>query len=302
MIVFRMDAIVHQYGIAPPAFRLPEGTRLGPVSLQVSDLSRSIAYYEDVLGLRVVWRGASEAALSPHDDNRLLVRLKERPGIRPVPPHGLLGLYHFAILLPDRASLGRFLTHLAEIGAHPGTADHDVSEAAYLSDPDGLGVEVYADRPRETWRHDGNRQLVMRTAALDVGALVGAAGGMPWTGMPAGTVIGHVHLHVGDLAAAEAFYHAALGFDKTVWDYPGASFLAAGGYHHRLGTNTWSPGPPADDRHARLLSWDIVVPRFQDAAAARQSLQAAGYEVHGDGSNVRALDPWGTPLRIVADA
>jgi catechol 2,3-dioxygenase len=292
---------VHQYGIAPPAFRLPEGTRLGRVSLQVSDLSRSIAYYVRALGLRVLSNGAGEAELAPHDDSRVLVRLHERRGVQPVPHHGMLGLYHFAILLPDRASLGRFLTHLAGIGAHPGTADHDVSEAVYLSDPDGLGIEVYADRPRETWRQDGNRQLAMRTAALDVGSLVAAAGGTPWTGMPAGTAIGHVHLHVGDLAAAEAFYHAALGFDKTVWDYPGALFLSAGGYHHHLGTNTWSPGPPADDRHARLLSWDIVVPRFQDAAAAAESLQAAGYEVHRDGHNVRAFDPWGIPLRIVAE-
>jgi catechol 2,3-dioxygenase len=111
--------------------------------------------------------------------------------------------------------------------------------------------------------------------------------------MPAGTTIGHVHLHVGDLGAAEAFYHRALGFDKVAWTYPGALFLSAGGYHHHLGTNTWSAGPPADERYARLLSWDLVVPQAADAEDAARSLAAAGY--------VTLVDPWGTPLRIVVE-
>jgi catechol 2,3-dioxygenase len=127
-------------------------------------------------------------------------------------------------------------------------ADHLVSEALYLSDPDGLGIEVYADRPRHTWRHH-ERQLAMASDPLDVPSLIAAAGGAVWDGAPPGTTMGHVHLHVGSLADAEAFYHRALGLDKTVWNYPGALFLAAGGYHHHLGTNTWSPGPgPSADR------------------------------------------------------
>ena len=199
--------------------------------------------------------------------------------MQPVPRGGLLGLYHFAILLPDRAALGRFVTHLGSLGVHAGSADHAVSEAIYLSDPDGLGIEVYADRPRAAWRSDSTRQLFMTTAPLDVRGVMAAAGGAAWTGMPPGTTIGHVHLHVGDLGAAEAFYHRALGFDKVVWNYPGALFLSAGGYHHHLGTNTWSAGPPADERHARLLSWDLVVPRRADAEAAARSLAAAGHAV-----------------------
>ena len=157
---------------------------------------------------------------------------------------GQLGLYHFAILLPDRAALGRFVAHLARIGERAGASDHLVSEALYLSDPDGLGIEVYADRPRATWRYDGQRQLAMDTRPLDLNSLVQAAGGEPWTGMPAGTVMGHVHLHVGDIERAAAFYHAALGLDKVVWSYPGALFLSAGGYHHHVGLNTWA-GPGA---------------------------------------------------------
>jgi catechol 2,3-dioxygenase len=120
--------------------------------------------------------------------------------------------------------------------------------------------------------------------------------------MPAGTVIGHVHLHVGDLAAAAAFYHAALGFDKVVWDYPGALFMSAGGYHHHLGTNTWSPGPAAAEDQARLLSWELVVPRREDAADAARSLSRAGFSAtEEDASGAwRADDPWGTTLRIIS--
>ena len=271
------------------------------VRLQVGDLDRSLAYYTRVLGFSVLTRDEQRAALAPDGEQRPLVELVERRGVRPVPRGGLLGLYHFAILLPDRAALGRFVTRLASLGVHAGSADHAVSEAIYLSDPDGLGIEVYADRPRTAWRSDSTGQLFMTTAALDVGAVVAAAGGAPWTGMPQGTTIGHVHLHVGDLGAAEAFYHRALGFDKIVWSYPGALFLSAGGYHHHLGTNTWSAGPPADERHARLLSWELIVPRRVDAEAAAQSLSAAGHAPAFDAEGWTVGDHWGTPVRIVAN-
>ncbi len=221
------------YGIAPAGYRLPASIRLGHVTLQVADLARSLAYYRDVLGLRVAEQGPGTATLAAHGDDTPLVVLRERPGVAPVPRRGRLGLYHFAILLPDRQALGRFVAHLAAIGERAGASDHFVSEALYLSDPDGLGIEVYADRPRGQWRHE-NRQLAMATEPLDLQDLVTAAGGAPWTGMPAGTVIGHVHLYVGDIGAAAAFYHDGLGLDKVVWSYPGALFLSAGGYHHHL--------------------------------------------------------------------
>src|SRR5512141_207749 len=199
-----------EIGIAPPGFRLPDDTRIGRVRLQVSDLKRSISYYETVLGMRVLRQSAGSAEMGPHGEDRTLIELSEKSGARQVPRRGLLGLYHFAVLLPDRSALGRFIAHLAEIGAYAGMSDHLVSEAVYLTDPDGLGIEVYADRPRGAWRHEG-RQLVMATEPLDVEDLVRAAGPGKWTGMPAGTVIGHVHLFVGDLEAAAAFYHAGLG-------------------------------------------------------------------------------------------
>ncbi|MEP6691505.1 MAG: VOC family protein [Gemmatimonadaceae bacterium] len=287
-------------GIAPPGYRLPAATRLGRVVLQVSDLARSLDYYERVLGFRTLERDTVRATLGAHDggDAPPLVELRERRGIAAVPRRGLLGLFHFAVLLPAREDLGRFLAHLAQLGTQTGMSDHLVSEAIYLTDPDGLGIEVYADRPRSAWRYEGG-QIAMTTIALDARDLLRAGGATPWSGMPAGTTIGHVHLHVGDLERAEAFYHDALGFDKVVWGYPGALFLSAGGYHHHLGTNTWAAGAPsASDDDARLVEWEIVMPSEGDAAAAAESLAGAGYAVTPAGAQWLVADPWGTTVRI----
>ncbi len=297
------------YGIAPPGFKLPDATHVGAVHLQVSDLERSIAYYQQVIGLRVLQRTGDTAALGADGDGaRPLVWLHAKPGVRPAPRRGAYGLYHFALLLPDRAALGRFVGHLLRLGLRVGSADHLVSEALYLTDPDGLGIEVYADRPRHTWHHR-DRQLVMAADPLDVNDLIAAAGLRDWDGAPAGTTMGHMHLHVGDLQQAEAFYHAALGFDKIAWGYPGALFFGAGGYHHHLGTNTWSPGPAASDDQARLLEWDLIVPTDQDAADAARSLHDAGYVAEpsrdsgsDSGSDSwTAIDPWGTRLRLTRE-
>lgn len=293
------------YGEAPSGYRLPAATRLGAVRLRVADLARSVAYYEGTLGLHTTERGATHARLAAQGDDATLVELRERPGARPMTPRGRLGLYHFAILMPDRASLGRFVRHLAETGVRAGAGDHLVSEAFYLQDPDGLGIEVYADRPREAWRRVG-RELMMATDPVDVASLVEAAGDAPWTGMPAGTVMGHVHLHVGDVARAAAFYAEGVGFDRMGWQYPGALFLGAGGYHHHLGTNTWAGSgarPPADD-DARLAEWTIVLPADADVGAAADSLARGGHVVARDGRDGRdalATDPWGTTVRLRAE-
>jgi len=288
------------YGIAPPGFRLPDEVRLGPVRLQVADLERSLEWYQRVLGARVLDRHGDTARLGAEGDTTPLIELHERSGARPMPRRGRLGLYHFAVLLPDRAALGRFLRHLGEVGERVGMADHLVSEAVYLTDPDGLGIEVYADRPRERWRQEGG-QLAMTTDPLDVDDVLRAGAGQPWTGLPPGTVIGHVHLFVGDLARAEEFYHAGLGMDKTVWSYPGALFLSAGGYHHHLGTNTWAAGAPAaTDEDARLLEWELVVPDAGAVERAAASLTEAGWAVDRAAGGAVARDPWGTAVRIRA--
>jgi catechol 2,3-dioxygenase len=251
-----------------------------------------------VLGVEVLENARGVARLGAVGGERALVELHERPGAQPVPRRGRLGLYHYAILLPDRASLARFVRHLAELGERAGMSDHLVSEAIYLTDPDGLGIEVYADRPRAEWRHD-QRQLVMATDPLNVDDLLRAAGAETWTGLPPGTVIGHVHLFVGDLQQAAAFYHAGLGLDQVVWSYPGALFLSAGGYHHHLGTNTWAAGAqPAGDNDARLLEWEILLPTGSDVQAALASIAATGAPVRGGAGDGVVTDPWGTTVRL----
>lgn len=260
---------------APADRRLPEGTHVGRVRLQIADLGRSLDYYEGVLGLQRITRDHATATLGAADGH-VLVELHEKPGIKPVPRRGAFGLYHFAVLLPDRAALGRFAMQMARLSVPMGMADHLVSEALYLTDPDGLGIEVYADRPRSSWKHRG-AELVMVSDPLDIQSVITAGGHRPWDGMPAGTTMGHIHLHVGDLGEAEAFYHSDLGLDKIVWSYPGALFLSAGGYHHHLGLNTWSPGPAAKDDEAKLVEWTLHVPGVEERVLA---------------------DPWGTLLRV----
>ena len=289
------------FTVPPPTHRLPAAIRLGPVQLQIADLERSIAYYERVIGLRVIERTDFSATLGAHDDPTPLDVLTASAGAAPVPRRGRLGLYHFAILRPERAALGRFVAHLASINEYAGMADHLVSEAIYLSDPDGLGIEVYADRARSEWRMQG-RSIAMATLPLDAQALIAAGGAEPWTGAPKGTRIGHVHLHVSDLDQAAAFYHAGLGLDKVVVDFPGALFMSAGGYHHHLGTNTWAAGAArATDRDARLLEWRIALPSAGDVAAAADSLASAGFNVRSEGTDAVATDPWGTTLRLSVD-
>jgi catechol 2,3-dioxygenase len=280
--------------------RLPADTRVGPVRLQVSDLERSFRFYETVLGLDPLKGsgGGRSAAFGVATDGRVLVELRERPGAAPADPRRpRLGLYHFAILLPDRASLGRFLGHATKLGIRLGAGDHLVSEALYLSDPDGLGIEVYADRPRERWQVRGG-QLVMATDPVDLEDLLAAGGGTAWQGVPSGTVMGHVHLHVGQLESARRFYMDGVGLDLVTDRYPGALFMAAGGYHHHLGTNTWARGgatPSPGD--ARLLEWTLEVPAAA-LAGIRQRLQQVGADAKTEGDDVVATDPWLTPVRI----
>jgi catechol 2,3-dioxygenase len=295
------------FGIAPSGFRLPPGTAVGAVRLQVADLARSIDYYGGVLGLAEFARQGSTATLGVvGGDGRAatpLVELQERPGAEAVRPRGRLGLFHFALLLPDRASLGAFVVHLGEAGVRAGAGDHLVSESFYLQDPDGLGIEVYADRPRDRWRRVG-RELQMATDLVDVASLVHEAGGRPWTGMPAGTVMGHLHLHVGDLAEATRFYSEAVGLDRTVWGYPGALFLAADNYHHHLGTNLWAGAEarPPGENEAQLLEWRLELPEASDVEAVRESLERNGFAAAGDGApgaaEILVRDPWGTSLRL----
>ncbi len=253
------------------------GTTCGAVALIVSDLDRSLRYYEHNIGLRVRRRDGRRAWLGV--EGRDLLQLDELRGASPV-QRGHTGLYHFAILTPSRSELARTLQHLMATQTRiDGASDHGVSEALYLSDPDGHGIEIYRDRPRAEWPKPGGR-LNMSVDPLDArGLLAEAPGAEPaWAGLHADTVIGHVHLHVADLRASEAFYVSTLGLDLMQRFGNQALFVAAGGYHHHLGLNVWAgvgaPPPPGDA--ARLDWFELRLPSPAALAATVQQLEAAG--------------------------
>lgn len=246
---------------------LPPDTRLGRIRLRVSDLARAVQFYSEVLGFTVVADDGGTAVLGTGPDEALLI-LHSAPGAPPRPP-GTTGLFHMAFLMPDRVALGAMIRRVRDAGVtFEGFADHNVSEAAYLTDPDGNGIELYADRVRDVW-HSVEGPIYLTTEPLDVeGLLVAAEGAAPE--LPARTRLGHVHLRVSTLEAAEAFYVDRLGMEVTTRRYPGALFFAAGGYHHHVAANVWGgvglPHPPPGA--PGLLSFEIVVP----GAEARQTL------------------------------
>ncbi|MEZ2346696.1 VOC family protein [Terriglobus sp. RCC_193] len=257
-----MSTATHSYvaaatvGIQPPSYRLPDEIHVGRVTLAVSDLERSLSFYQDVIGLAPINAGSEVAELGV--DGKVLLELRQLPGILPLVPRSRLGLYHAAFLLPDRGALGSFVNHLHSMKIRYGSSDHFFSEALYLVDPDGLNIEVYADRPRNTWRVEGN-ELIGGGVQLDLAGLSAASSG-PWSGAPTGTTVGHVHLYIGDLREAARFYHEVLGFTIMTWSLQSALFIAAGGYHHYVGLNVWAAGSPiASAQDARLLHWELVL-------------------------------------------
>jgi catechol 2,3-dioxygenase len=226
---------------------LPADAHIGQVSLTVRELERSLAFYKDVLGFTEL----GDRRLGP-PGGRVLIELHERTDAIPRPRRSA-GLFHFAILVPSRAALGRSLRRLADRSwPLTGASDHLVSEALYLNDHDGLGIEIYRDRPRDSWQRLPDGQLAMATDPLDLQGVRDEPGAeTPWHGLEPGTIIGHVHLHVPHLDAAEAFYCGRIGFDPILRRYPGALFVSAGGYHHHLGLNVWNGiGAPPPPEHA----------------------------------------------------
>jgi catechol 2,3-dioxygenase len=273
---------------------LPATLRLGAVHLTVSDLDRSVGFYQDSLGLRLHRREDPVAALGAGEDD--LVVLHEEPGATPAGRHA--GLYHFALLYPTRGELARAVQRLALTRTSiSGASDHGVSEAIYLPDPDGNGIELYADRPRDAWPPAGAGERVgMFTRPLDVeGLLAAAADGPPERHAAPGLRMGHVHLHVGDIDAARDFYAGVLGFEPMA-TYPGALFLAAGGYHHHVGLNTWRGEGvgPAPEGTVGLREWTIVLDAGS-LAELRDRLAAARL---GEGDVL--ADPWRIRVRFTS--
>lgn len=257
---------------------LPPDTQIAHVRLIVREMQRALAFYRDALGLRLLSGGEGSALLGANTSAPWLIELIALPGAV-AKPRRSAGLYHVAIRLPSRAALARLFYRLVALGVpFQGASDHLVSEALYLADPDGNGIELYRDRPRTEWRMDG-AQVAMSSDPLDAEALLreGEHEDSTWIGIDPATDIGHVHLHVGSLARAEAFYCGALGFDVMQRSYPGALFVAAGGYHHHIGLNTWAgegAPPPPDNavgmrafafRVSELGAWNAVIDRLRAA-------------------------------------
>jgi catechol 2,3-dioxygenase len=278
---------------------IPAATTLGPVRLAVADLPRVQAFYETALGLVARDDGAVLALGAA--DGPPLVELIQRADAAPRPPRAS-GLFHLALLLPSRAALADALARVARAGAPlAGASDHLVSEALYLADPEGNGIELYRDRPRAEWTYDGG-ELRMATLPLDLRDLLAEATDEDagTHGIAPGTAMGHVHLQVAELAPAEAFYGDLLGFDVTVRGYPGALFLAAGDYHHHVGLNTWASrgGPPNAPSSRGLERFVVVLPHAEALEAIAARLRAAGASRH-DEAGLHATDPFGNELLLM---
>lgn len=258
-----------------------QDTAIGYVKLTIKNMERSLDFYRNVIGFQVISQTDRSARLSA-DGKRVLLVLEENPSAVVLPERSVTGLYHFAILLPDRKELGIALARLIENGIALGQGDHAVSEALYLSDPDGNGIEIYADRPRSTWRRDAEGNYVMQTAPVDVDGLLEEAGAERKSRLPEGTVIGHIHLHVTDLQEAKAFYTDILGFD-IVGNYAGMSalFVSAGGYHHHIGLNIWAGkhAPPKPGNASGLDYYTIALPHQKELSRVTKALTDAGFEI-----------------------
>ncbi|MFD2114872.1 VOC family protein [Paenibacillus yanchengensis] len=268
--------------------------RLGEVKLKVSDLERSITFYEEVIGLKLLRREGELAYLTVDGQNALVILQQVADAII-VPERSMSGLYHFAILLPTREALAVTLQHLVNKGISVGQADHIVSEALYLADPDGNGIEIYRDRPREEWEYDTQGNVNMVTIPIDWKGLLQLAQGKEWTGMPAQTVIGHVHFHASNITESGRFYTEVIGFtvEADFLNRMGALFLAAGGYHHHLGLNIWAGrnAPITPPNGTGIAYFSIIVPDEAELEKIAARLEADGAHLEREAQSIFTYDP-----------
>lgn len=270
--------------------------RIGVVRLDVRDLTRVSGFYQDILGLTRIEDSTDRVTLGAAGTP--LLTLVHKPGLAAPDPHAA-GLFHTAFLLPSRADLGRWVAHARLRGVRlQGASDHIVSEAVYLADPEGNGIEVYADRPVSKWRTDRG-DIAMATDPLDLPDLLRAGADGTWDGAPAGTTVGHIHLQVGDTGPAETFWSGILGFDITS-RYPGAAFFGAGGYHHQVAANVWNSrgAGPRPGGATGLAGFDIIVrdEALLDAIADRAS--DAGWPMTRAAGTLQLDDPWRIPVTL----
>ncbi|MBO6886249.1 MAG: VOC family protein [Marivita sp.] len=269
--------------------------RIGTVRLKVRDLDVVSTFYQSVLGLNPV--ATSEHSVTLGAGSTPLLELEGDPSLSPLDPRQA-GLFHTAFLLPTRSDLARWVAHAAEARVPlQGASDHIVSEAFYLADPEGNGIEVYADRPVSAW-HGENGEIRMSTDPLDLPDLLQSAEGTEWSGFPEGS-IGHVHLQVGDTGEADGFYHDVLGLDIAA-RYPGASFYGSGGYHHQLAGNIWNSrrAGKRPEGIAGLDAVEIIVRNPQDLAAIAARAESVGIASITNTGALTLHDPWGTAITL----
>ncbi|MFL5844557.1 MAG: VOC family protein [Solirubrobacteraceae bacterium] len=276
---------------------LPPDLRLGAVHLTVTELDRSVAWYQRSLGLRVHRHDAAEAELGDGAETTLV--LVEDPQAAPAGRHA--GLYHYALLFPTREELARAAVRISATETPiQGASDHGTHEAIYLPDPDGNGIELAADRPREQWPTPEEEFSGGGPRPLDVASLLSSIDGeTPTDRVGPGLRMGHVHLHVGDVDQGLAFYRDLIGFE--VWFVmPTAAFVAAGGYHHHLGFNVWQGRGvgPAPDRTVGLRHWTVQLPLADDVERVRGRLEAGGVAVLADDTGFHVRDPWDIAVRF----
>ena len=271
--------------------------QLTELTLRVADLAQVQAFYQDVLGFACLDSAAGTATLAPPGASLSLLVLQAAPDAPPR-PSGAAGLFHVAFLYPGRAALARALQRVLELGIPIGSADHGVSEAIYLSDPEGNGIELYADRPQEAWPPMASGQVTMYTEALDIPSVLTLAR-TPGPLLPQATRIGHIHLSVADLGHAERFYGEALGFAVTQRSYPGALFLGRDGYHHHIGANIWHTRQAALPGTLGLVEFTMRLSRRDEFADIRTRLNAAGYVREQADRMIVAQDADGLIVRVI---
>ncbi len=277
-------------------FEIDTDLEIGLTTLNVKDLKGMVRYYEDVIGLSVVDEDYGSMTLGIAATKRPLLRLINKRDGQAYPQSP--GLFHIAFLLPTRADLGHWLRHFAQTRQLDGAGDHLVSEALYLTDPEGNGIEIYWDRPRSEWTTDTDGKIQMDTLRVDFGSLIAEAPTAPFTKLPAGTVMGHIHLQVDDVNNAQAFYHSVLGFETAAFISNQAGFFGAGGYHHHIGANVWKSrgaGPrPADA--LGLDRFELIFSSQQKLDEVVEQLKSADVPYDQIGRAIEVIDPAGNKI------
>lgn len=277
-------------------FHEKPNTYVTNVEIKVSNLQRSLNYYQEVIGFNVLKQEANKATLTADGHTALLTivqpeTLEEKTSIT-------TGLFHFALLLPSRRDLANFITHARQMGIYFGASDHDVSEALYLNDPDENGIEIYIDRPEEKWTWIAD-QVHMVTEPLNIADILNEATG-DWNGLPANTVMGHIHLSISNLAAAEEFYTKGLGFDVVTRYGRQALFLSTGRYHHHIGLNTWysENASKLGENQVGLKTFSLFLDNETQAADMKEQLRALGAPIVEIEGGFQTEDPAGIIVQL----